>query len=148
MSGAKQKKAGFGKASVGPKSGQFPNWPQSENEMVLRYGISGGNNAYPGTGIPFFGFLEQIVVQVVRNVLDAQKEKTSPENSRPLRDISTCEVIRPRDLPQVCGLSRTTCWRLSKDPASGFPPKIRLSSGAVGYSKISILRWLQAREES
>lgn len=65
----------------------------------------------------------------------------------PLRDISNHEVIRPRDLPLICGLSRTTCWRLSKDPTSGFPPKIRLSAGAVGFSRESIENWLKSREE-
>ncbi|OGU05528.1 MAG: hypothetical protein A2075_23845 [Geobacteraceae bacterium GWC2_58_44] len=64
-----------------------------------------------------------------------------------LRDISNHEIIRPRDLPLICGLSRTTCWRLSKDPMSGFPPKIRLSAGAVGFSRESIEIWLKSREE-
>lgn len=63
------------------------------------------------------------------------------------RDISNLEIIRPRDLPQATGLSRTTCWRLSRDPTSGFPPKIRLSAGAIGYSKRAIEEWLQTREE-
>lgn len=56
------------------------------------------------------------------------------------------EVIRPRDLPSVTGLSRTTCWRLSKDPSSGFPKKIRLSAGAVGYLRKQIEAWLLSRQ--
>lgn len=63
------------------------------------------------------------------------------------RNVLSYEIIRPRDLPFVTGLSRTTCWRLSNDPESGFPPKIRLSAGAVGYSKKAIELWLKSREE-
>lgn len=64
----------------------------------------------------------------------------------PPRDLSMYEIIRPRDLPFITGLSRTTCWRLSRDPSSGFPPKIRLSAGAVGFSKQAIEDWLKSRE--
>ena len=56
------------------------------------------------------------------------------------------EVIRPRDLPQTIGLSKTTCWRLSKDPSSGFPQKIRLSVGAVGYFRHQLEAWLESRQ--
>lgn len=63
------------------------------------------------------------------------------------RSVAYCEIIRPRDLPVVTGLSRTQCWRLSRDPTSGFPPKIRLSSGAVGYSRELLEKWLKTREE-
>jgi len=63
------------------------------------------------------------------------------------RNVAHFEIIRPRDLPVVTGLSRTQCWRLSRDPASGFPPKIRLSSGAVGYSRELLEKWLKTREE-
>lgn len=64
------------------------------------------------------------------------------------RNVTHCEVIRPRDLPLVTGLSRTQCWRLSRDPNSGFPAKIRLSSGAIGYSRQQIEMWLITRMEA
>lgn len=64
------------------------------------------------------------------------------------RNVIHCEVIRPRDLPLVTGLSRTQCWRLSRDPNSGFPAKIRLSSGAVGYSREHLEIWLKSKEEN
>lgn len=71
-----------------------------------------------------------------------------PKNTEgPSRDISNCETVRPRDLPQVTGLSRTQCWRLAKDPNSGFPPKIHLSSGAVGFSRKLIEKWLESKQE-
>jgi len=56
------------------------------------------------------------------------------------------QILRPRDLPYATGLSRTTCWRLSKDPTSGFPKKLKLSTGAVGYFLEDIEAWLRTRE--
>lgn len=56
------------------------------------------------------------------------------------------EVIRPRNLPQVTGLSRTSCWRLGKDPTSGFPKPIHLSTGAVGYFRHELEAWLESRQ--
>lgn len=56
------------------------------------------------------------------------------------------QILRPRDLPKMLGISRTTCWRLSKDPASGFPKRIRLSSGAVGFFLHQLEDWLATRQ--
>lgn len=53
-------------------------------------------------------------------------------------------IVRPRDLPQITGLSRTTIWRLEK--AGDFVCKVKLSTGAVGYYLDSILSWLKSRE--
>jgi predicted DNA-binding transcriptional regulator AlpA len=62
------------------------------------------------------------------------------------RDTSNDNVIRPRDLPQFLGISRTSCWRLGNDPSSGFPQKIRLSSGAVGFFRHQLEAWLESRQ--
>ena len=70
----------------------------------------------------------------------------SPNSGQRLR-LST-EIIRPRDLQQVTGLSRTTCWRLEKDPNSGWPRKIRLSAGAIGYFRHEIEEFLKSRQEA
>lgn len=53
------------------------------------------------------------------------------------------EIVRPRNLPAVTGMSRTTCWRLSR--SGDFPPKIQLSTGCVGYSRAALVAWLEAR---
>lgn len=55
------------------------------------------------------------------------------------------EILSPRELPGVTGLSRTTCWRLEKDPSSGFPKRIQLSPGRVGYRRSEIEGWLKSR---
>ena len=82
-----------------------------------------------------------------RSFLARRQGSVQSCDSTQARSVAHCEVIRPRDLPVVTGLSRTQCWRLSRDPASGFPPKIRLSSGAVGYSRQLLQKWLKTREE-
>lgn len=49
------------------------------------------------------------------------------------------EIIRPRELPTVTGLSRTTIWRLEKD--GKFPKRVRLSAGTVGYRRAEVEAW-------
>ncbi len=66
--------------------------------------------------------------------------------SRRRRDTSHDNIIRPRDLPQYLGISRTSCWRLEQDPDSGFPPKIRLAKSAVGYFRHQLEAWLESRQ--
>ena len=56
------------------------------------------------------------------------------------------EIIRPRDLPQLTGLSRTTIWRLEK--IGDFVPKIRLTQNSVGYRRADIERWIEERTEA
>ena len=55
-----------------------------------------------------------------------------------------CNVIRPKDLPQETGLSKTSIWRLER--AGDFPKRIRLSAGAVGYLRTSVEQWLADRQ--
>lgn len=54
------------------------------------------------------------------------------------------QFIRPRDLPHITGLSRTTIWRLER--SGDFPNRIRLSAGAVGYRMSDIQAWLDSRK--
>lgn len=53
-------------------------------------------------------------------------------------------IIRPRYLQALTGLSRTTIWRLER--AGEFPKRIKLSSGAVGYKLDEIQAWIDSRE--
>ncbi len=52
-------------------------------------------------------------------------------------------IARPRDLPALTGLSKTTIWRLER--AGNFPQRIQLSIGAVGYLISEIQAWLDSR---
>ena len=56
----------------------------------------------------------------------------------------TNEIIRPRNLPQITGLSKTTIWRLER--AGKFPKHIKLSAGATGWKRSDIEAWLEARQ--
>jgi prophage regulatory protein len=60
------------------------------------------------------------------------------------RNWDNANIVRPRDLPDLTGLSRTTIWRLER--AGLFPQRIRLSAGAVGYRISEIRVWADTRE--
>lgn len=53
------------------------------------------------------------------------------------------EIIRPRELPRLTGLSRTTIWRLEKD--GKFVQKIRLTEHSIGYRRSDIQQWIEER---
>jgi prophage regulatory protein len=53
------------------------------------------------------------------------------------------KIIRPQQLVKKTGLSRTTLWRLEK--LGLLPPRIQLSSKAVGYDEHAIDEWLASR---
>lgn len=58
--------------------------------------------------------------------------------------MSNEQIVRPRNLPAIVGLSRTSIWRLER--SNDFPKRIRLSAGAVGYRTDEILEWLNSRQ--
>lgn len=55
------------------------------------------------------------------------------------------EIIRPRDLQKLTGLSRTTIWRLEQE--GKFVQKIRLTRHSIGYRRSDIERWIEDRIE-
>lgn len=54
------------------------------------------------------------------------------------------QIIRPRDISSLTGLSPVTIYRLEK--AGKFPSRIKLSPGAVGWRRSEIEAWLDARQ--
>ena len=54
------------------------------------------------------------------------------------------EIVRPRNLPPITGLSRSTTFRLEK--LGQFPKRVKLSAGAVGYRLSEVMAWLEARQ--
>lgn len=54
------------------------------------------------------------------------------------------ELIRPRDVRAVVGLSRSRVYELVQ--AGQFPKPIRLSERAVGWRRADLDAWLAARE--
>lgn len=53
------------------------------------------------------------------------------------------EVISPKDLVFITGLSKTSIWRLER--AGQFPPRIQLSPRRVGYRREEVEQWLSSR---
>ena len=58
------------------------------------------------------------------------------------------QIIRPRSLPAVVGVSRTTIWRLERELNSNFPKRVKLSAGAVGYRMSEVQAWLEVRQSA
>jgi len=54
------------------------------------------------------------------------------------------QIIRPRDISSLTGLSSVTIYRLEK--AGKFPSRIKLSPGAVGWRRSEVEAWLDARQ--
>jgi len=103
----------------------------------------------------FRAFIKEVIGDAIRDYfLDPQNiatERATPPSKKkrhssigPRRDISNDEIIRPRDLPQATGLSRTQIWRLLKEDK--FVKKIQLSSNSVGFLRSDIKLWLATRQ--
>jgi len=80
---------------------------------------------------------------LIEHVVQHGSKFCLPQNS-PRRDISNDEIIRPRDLPQATGLSKTQIWRLSK--LGLFVKKLKLSNGCVGYLRSDVETWRASRQ--
>ena len=51
--------------------------------------------------------------------------------------------IRPREVIEMLGVSRTTLWRMVR--AGSFPKPVRISKGNAGYLLETVEAWMQAR---
>jgi predicted DNA-binding transcriptional regulator AlpA len=54
-------------------------------------------------------------------------------------------TLRPKAQAEFLGVSRTTLWRLEKEP--GFPKSIRLGVNSCGRLESELLAWLRSRQE-
>jgi prophage regulatory protein len=81
-----------------------------------------------------------------RTISTSIAEKDNTAKLRTLNPRNTSSITRPRELPIVTGLCKTTCWRLEK--AGDFPKRIQLSAGAVGYRTVEIETWLESRQSA
>lgn len=82
--------------------------------------------------------------QVINEFVSEFSRQECLAHTKPTRDISNNEIIRPRDLPQATGLSKTQIWRLSK--ADQFVKKLKLSNGCVGFLRSDVEAWLASRQ--
>ena len=53
-------------------------------------------------------------------------------------------MLRVNEVVVLTGLSKTTLWRLERK--GDFPARRQLSPGAVGWFRISVLKWLEDRQ--
>lgn len=53
-------------------------------------------------------------------------------------------IIRPKELSEILGVSRTTLWRMQN--RGNLPNCIRISAGAVGWIESDIENWLKAKK--
>lgn len=58
--------------------------------------------------------------------------------------MDTDKVVRRKQLLELIGVSAVTQWRMEK--AGLFPPRFRLSKGAVGWLLKDVEEWLRTRE--
>jgi prophage regulatory protein len=56
------------------------------------------------------------------------------------------KIIRLRATQDKTGLSRSTIYRLSKDPNSDFPGAVRLTPATVGWLESEVNAWLASRK--
>ena len=69
----------------------------------------------------------------------------TPKNDRlsqppnPLVD----HILRPREVCEVIGVSRTTLWRKSRD--GEFPRPVRLGANSIGWLATDVQKWIRSR---
>lgn len=57
----------------------------------------------------------------------------------------TQTILRQPEVCRITRLSRVTIWRLERK--GDFPPRLRLSSNAIGWRESDILAWINNRPE-
>ncbi len=84
--------------------------------------------------IEFFGYqlLEYLLGQTTSNVV-------TPVSAAP----SSNRIIRAKDVQEMTGLFRTTIWGLENK--GGFPRRVSLGVGSVGWLDDDVKRWINNR---
>ena len=114
------------------------------------------HSGYIGDYSNILSVIEHLIGEGIRNFFnDPENRKLISEcmtqnmgqkkqqHSSVVRDISSNEILRPRDLPQATGLSKTNIWRLEKE--GKFVKKLKLSNGCVGYLRSDVESWLSSK---
>lgn len=55
----------------------------------------------------------------------------------------TMKIIRPKQLAEMLSVSTVTLWRMEK--RRELPPRIKISTRAVGWRESDIKEWLESR---
>lgn len=55
------------------------------------------------------------------------------------------KFLRPREVVEMLGVSRTTLWRMVR--AGAFPRPVRITAGSCGFLLETVENWIRARAE-
>ena len=61
------------------------------------------------------------------------------------RDAAHVVLLRPRECARVLGISATSLWRWSRDPAMNFPTAFQLGKNSVAFDELEVRAWLATR---
>lgn len=96
--------------------------------------------------------IQKAVKEAITEEFDELKKAIIPTiQSRDLRDQSAkpgfkSEIIRPKELAEMLSLSISTIYKMQGDGL--LPPKIKISSHAVGWLRSDIEQWFTQKKES
>lgn len=59
---------------------------------------------------------------------------------------TACRLMRLREVLHICGMSRTSLYRVMK--AHEFPTPVKLSARSIGWRQDEVLEWVENRSNS
>jgi len=95
--------------------------------------------------------IRKAVKGAIRSELDGLKDEMimavkSHKRSRHSEVTSKSRIIRPDELAEMLSLSKVTLYRMQNE--GELPPKINISSRAVGWLRSDIEEWLLSKKNS
>ena len=73
------------------------------------------------------------IIQLLEVVINNQNRILSGKKGS---DLSKKQILSPKDVCKIVGVSRATLWRMEK--RGDLPPKLQVSAGKVGWRKSDI----------
>ncbi|WML90141.1 AlpA family phage regulatory protein [Thiothrix lacustris] len=55
------------------------------------------------------------------------------------------KILRIHEVMNKTGLSKTTAYRLARNPSSGFPASVKLTEKTIGWYEHEIDAWIESR---
>lgn len=97
--------------------------------------------------------IEEAVRKVIREELERFKEEISNSITprSPIRNVtkersqSESKIIRPKELANMLSISISTLYKMQDE--GQLPPKLKISSSAVGWQRSDIEEWLMSRKQ-
>lgn len=95
--------------------------------------------------------IQKAVTEAVAREFDDLKktlmhfENLQSRSTQTKTSASQREIIRPKELAEMLGVSISTIYKMYND--GQLPPKVKISSQAVGWLRSDIEEWLLPRKE-